>query len=113
MTRIYQAKVIVHVRAQGPAEFRSKLSRLSDAVYANEQTAGTYLFSSEKDREITLLMAVEASSSSAASSLVDRLVRGVFASVRPAPASPVRLTDSAPDAARVAGAPIDRQLIFA
>ena len=113
MTRIYQAKVIVHVRAQRAAEFRSKLSRFSEAIYANEQTAGAYLFSSEKDREITVLMAVEASSSSAATSHVDRMMRGVFASVQSAPASRPRHTDMAPDTARVAGAPIDREFVLA
>ncbi|MCU1422142.1 MAG: hypothetical protein JWN36_1793 [Microbacteriaceae bacterium] len=113
MTRVYQAKVIVHVRAQRAAQFRSKLARLSDALYANEQTAGTYLFASEKDREITLLMAVEASSSSAATSQVDRTMRALFASLDPKAASPLRLTDPAPDSARRAGAPIDRELVFA
>jgi hypothetical protein len=100
MSRTYQARVSFKVEGVSSRRFGELEGRLSRIVWSGTEMTGAVVVSSVKDREIRFLVAVEATSSSAAESRLDRWFRaclnrlesdaGSSRSLKPTSAKPAR-----------------------
>lgn len=77
MPTTYQARVLVNVHGASSRSFRRIEESVSRIFWANEMSSDAVIISSVKDREIKVLVAVEAGSSSSAASKLDQLLRSV------------------------------------
>jgi hypothetical protein len=75
VSRIYEASVSFTVEGVSSRRFGELEGRLSQIVWSRAETTGAVVLSSVRDRQIKFLVVVEATSSSAAESRLDRSFR--------------------------------------
>jgi len=83
MSKNYRAKVHFDLSAAPRREYRRMLDVVSDTLLKRPETADTLIFGSEKDGSIDLVMRVESSSSSSASSKIDTFIRRIIYAIDP------------------------------